>query len=371
MVHQQSGLLFLLLCWIAVKAENPPSISTLTKSPTNFKDGDTITLHCQASATGSSTFTYQWFATDFEGNGKDISLSRYSHQVNTGRLTIRSLNHTQDDGYFYCVAKNTAGRVRSKRLLIQVAHLEVTPNVDTSVSKSALQGAELTYEYPVVQSFPEPMITWTKGGSALSESQRISFSASGNLYIGNVEVNDVDRYRSTVQNTYTGQSFSRGPVVVSVTARNPSAILSTPYIILGPTNQVAIQGKTSSVTFECFASGRPMPTISWRRGGQQIYYQAGKFTLTAHNKRLTVHNPRKSEEGVYECRVTTTNQHKSRTANLTIIVEPTFTVQPAMANRFPQESAMFKCNATGTPTPKLPGSTTGKRLHHQPRAEFK
>lgn len=100
-----------------------------------------------------------------------------------------------------------------------IADLEVTPNVDTSVSKSALQGAELTYEYPVVQSFPEPTITWTKGGSALSESERISFSTSGNLYIGNVEVNDVDRYRSTVQNTYTGQSFSRGPVVVSVTGK--------------------------------------------------------------------------------------------------------------------------------------------------------
>ena len=33
-------------------------------------------------------------------------------------------------------------------------------------------------------------------------------------------------------------------------------IPSTPNIILGPTNQVAIKGKTSSVTFECFASGR-------------------------------------------------------------------------------------------------------------------
>ena len=44
------------------------------------------------------------------------------------------------------------------------------------------------------------------------------------------------------------------------------------------------------------------------------------------------------------------------------IVEPTFTVQPAMANRFPQESAMFKCNATGTPTPKITWFHNGRKV---------
>ena len=102
-------------------ADTPPSITWLDKTPTNFKDGGTLHLHCQATATGSSIITYKWFATDFEGNIRDMSLSRYSLQVSTGQLTISNLNHTQDDGYFYCVALNAAGKVKSKRLLIQVA----------------------------------------------------------------------------------------------------------------------------------------------------------------------------------------------------------------------------------------------------------
>ena len=97
------------------------------------------------------------------------------------------------------------------------AVLEVTANVDTSVSKSVYQGGELTYEYPVVESFPKPTITWTKSGSFLSETERISFSTNGNIYIGNVEVNDVGIYSSKVENTFAGQSFNRGPVFVSVT----------------------------------------------------------------------------------------------------------------------------------------------------------
>ena len=48
-------------------------------------------------------------------------LSRYTLQSVTGKLTISNLNHTQDDGYFYCVAANADGKVRSQRLVIQVA----------------------------------------------------------------------------------------------------------------------------------------------------------------------------------------------------------------------------------------------------------
>ena len=102
--------------------DSPPSISSVVKIPANFKQGGTLMLHCQATATGSSLITYKWFATDFEGNSKDMLLSRYTLQSVTGNLLIISnLNHTQDDGYFYCVAANAAGKVRSQRLVIQVA----------------------------------------------------------------------------------------------------------------------------------------------------------------------------------------------------------------------------------------------------------
>ena len=70
-----------------------------------------------------------------------------------------------------------------------------------------------------MRSFPKPTITWTKSGSALSESQRISFSAIGNLYIGNVDVNDVGNYESKVENTVTGQSFNRGIISLGITGK--------------------------------------------------------------------------------------------------------------------------------------------------------
>ena len=95
--------------------------------------------------------------------------------------------------------------------------LEAFPNAGVAVSKSALQGGKFSYDYPVVKSFPKPTITWTKSGSALSESQCISFSATGNLYIGNVDVNDAGNYQSKVENTVTSQTFNRGTISLGVT----------------------------------------------------------------------------------------------------------------------------------------------------------
>ena len=101
--------------------------------------------------------------------------------------------------------------------------LEAFPNAGVSVSRNALQGGKFNYDYPVAKSFPNPTTTWTKSGSSLFESQRISFSASGNLYIGNVEVNDAANYQSKVENTVTGQSFNRGTISLGVTGKMHSA----------------------------------------------------------------------------------------------------------------------------------------------------
>lgn len=100
-----------------------------------------------------------------------------------------------------------------------IADLEVFPNAGASVSTSALQGGDFTYDYPMVKSFPKPQITWTKSGSTLNENQRISFSNTGNLYIGNVDVNDAGNYKSNVGNSVTGQSYDRGTISLGVTGK--------------------------------------------------------------------------------------------------------------------------------------------------------
>ena len=98
--------------------------------------------------------------------------------------------------------------------------LETTPNSGSS-SASAPQGGAFTFTYPEVKSFPNPRFTWRKSGRTMSETQRISFSKAGNLYIGNVDSQDLadsSGYTSTVENTVVVRSFNRGPVSLGVSS---------------------------------------------------------------------------------------------------------------------------------------------------------
>lgn len=351
MADQHCGFLLLIFCGFAINAENPPSIHTLTHAPITFKDGDRVEFHCQAG--GDLPISYQWFATDFYGNGKDISGIRYTLDSNTGQLVINSIQRSQDDGYYYCVAINPAGKVRSDRKKIQVSYLEVTPT--STASTSVPQGGAIVYTYPPVKSYPDPTsVTWKKGDTiVMSETRRISFSKAGNLYVANVDNGDVSSYKSTVANTFAAASVDRASVLVSVTER--ISIPSQVEIIFAPTNQVATSGITgSSVTFECFGSGRPMPTISWRRNGQTIL-ASSKYSFDLYKKRLTIHNPVKADEGDYECHVdsTASPSPRTRTANLTVFVKPSFTVLPTAADKLAQESVTFSCVASGSPQPTI------------------
>ena len=89
-------------------------------------------------------------------------------------------------------------------------------NVGSSTT-SAVEGAGLGFAYPEVESYPKPTITWTKDNIALQEDQRISISAAGNLYIGNVDTGDLASYKSTVRNSVTGSYYNRGPNSISFT----------------------------------------------------------------------------------------------------------------------------------------------------------
>ena len=89
-------------------------------------------------------------------------------------------------------------------------------NVGSSTT-SAVEGGGLVFAYPEVESYPKPTITWTKDNIALQEDQRISISAAGNLYIGNVDTGDLASYKSTVRNSVTGSYYNRGPNSISFT----------------------------------------------------------------------------------------------------------------------------------------------------------
>ena len=103
-------------------------------------------------------------------------------------------------------------------LIVSLSTTDLKPpsNIGASTT-SAVEGGGLVFAYPEVESYPKPTFTWTKDNNALQENQRISISAAGNLYIGNVDTGDLASYKSTVRNSVTGSYYNRGPNSISFT----------------------------------------------------------------------------------------------------------------------------------------------------------
>ena len=85
-----------------------------------------------------------------------------------------------------------------------------------------------------------------------------------------------------------------------------STILGTPSIIDGPENR--IRREQDDVTFSCFATGDPPPSINWRFNGSILpennKYSVGDIQDGRQFGSLTVRNLTYYDRGEYTCIVT-------------------------------------------------------------------
>ncbi|KAK2521485.1 Musk [Columba livia] len=141
---------------------------------------------------------------------------------------------------------------------------------------------------------PKPSVSWIKGEMVVKENARIAVLDSGNLRIHNVQREDAGQYRCVARNSL-GTAYSKpATVVVEVFAR----------ILKAPESQNITFG--SVVTLRCTATGLPVPTISWLENGKAV--SAGSIVESVKDKlvdsRLQVYVTR---PGLFTCLAT--NKH--------------------------------------------------------------
>ncbi|KAK3726626.1 hypothetical protein QZH41_012276 [Actinostola sp. cb2023] len=193
----------------------------------------------------------------------------------------------------------------------------------------------------------------TNSIGVVAEGQTVTFNCKaddGRLVIANAQHAKDDGYYFCVAKNNHGAALSKR-AKLRVAYAQSSTILSS--ILLGPSDKVAIHKKQQSVTFECFATGNPMPTTTWKKDGQVISSNS-KYDLMDHNKRLKVKSIQSNDQGTYSCHVSNPKSvgAGTRTATLVVYVMPSWTRTPSNATAKVLNSVTFSCLATGNPTPK-------------------
>nr|XP_031299304.1 roundabout homolog 3 isoform X4 [Camelus dromedarius] len=225
-------------------------------------------------------------------------------ELPTGRYEIRSdhslwIRHVRadDEGTYTCVAENRVGRAEaSGSLSVHVPPQLVTQPQD----QMAAPGESVAFQCET-KGNPPPAIFWQKEGSqallfpsqSLQPTGRFSVSPRGQLNITEVQSGDAGYY--------VCQAVSvAGSILAKALLEVKGASLDglPPIILQGPTNQTLALGST--VWLPCRVTGKPQPSVQWKKDGQWLQGDDLQINLMA-NGTLYIANVQEIHMGSYSC----------------------------------------------------------------------
>ncbi|XP_020608169.1 roundabout homolog 1-like [Orbicella faveolata] len=255
----------------------PPEITVHPEAETKSEE-ENVTLSCKAD--GNPVPTMSWTR-----NGFPVDQSgRISFSADKKQLTITHVNRT-DSGEYRCVASNSLGNDTSKASTVDVQYqpkITVDPQAVTTT-----EGGNLTLSCNATGN-PVPTMSWTRDGSPVNTSGRISFSDNKTqLTIMDVSRTDSGEYRCVATNRAGNDTSNAATLNVQY----------QPEITVHPRSVVKTEG--DNVTLSCNATANPVPTISWFRDGSPV--DSSRISFSEDNKQLTITDVNRTDSGEYRC----------------------------------------------------------------------
>ncbi|KAM3932563.1 peroxidasin homolog isoform 2-T2 [Leptodactylus fuscus] len=263
-----------------------------------------------------------------------------------GTLMIQNTQEA-DQGIYQCMAKNVAGEVKTHEVTLRYYGAPARPNfVIQPQNTEVLVGESVTLECSAVGQ-PQPRITWTRGDrTPLPSDPRITITASGGLYIQEVNQDDAGEYTCFATNTLDTIHSTAYIIVQAI-----------PQFTVVPQDRNVFEGHT--VDFHCEAEGKPQPVIAWTKGGNQLSVDRRHQILpsgTLRILRVALH-----DQGQYECQAVNIVGSKSTSAQLTVQarVTPVFATVPSDMTAEVGSEVHIPCSSQGDPLPVITWNKDG------------
>ncbi|KAM6456551.1 hemicentin-1 isoform 2-T2 [Liasis olivaceus] len=303
-----------------------PKVSMPKKTPGYYLQPSRISCHVASLIP---------FTVHFSRNGIKLGMEQFFKESAVVNWEIAKVSPL-DEGYYECIASNTAGTGRAETFL-DVSEPPPVIQVPNNVTVTPGDRAILTC---LTMSTVRYNLTWHRNNRdvKLLEPLRMRTMSNLSLEIKTVKLSDAGEYSCVASNE---GGFTRASVFLTV-QEPPKAIVS-------PKNQSFTEG--SEVSVSCSATGYPKPTVVWTHNDI--------FLMASHRYRLTpggtliIKNAVPKDAGIYGCLASNAAGTVKETAVLTYIEFPRVTVVQNELLIALGDTSVMECKSTGVPPPSI------------------
>ncbi|RXN06313.1 hemicentin-1 [Labeo rohita] len=251
----------------------PPSIKggNMTSEVTVLL-GNVVTLECEVRGVPLPAIT--WYK-----NGEVILSSRQAQYVDRGQFLKISRAQASDAGQYTCKVTSVAGTAEKVFELDVYLPPSITASSDGPTDMKVVLSKSLILEC-AAEGHPPPSLTWLKDGSPVAARDNLRVLEQGRkLEILSALPSDAGRY-VCVATSVAGEREIKYDVSVLVPPVVDGASETTDATVI----------LNNILELECYATGTPMPTITWLKGGVPVRQGEG-VRITSNGRRLVISLP--------------------------------------------------------------------------------
>lgn len=326
----------------------------------------------------------KWYREDFPiQNSPDLQIYTFSTK---SVLIIRQV-FMEDSGVFSVIAENRGGKAKcSANLVVEERRRQpgrggvVPPSfLSTIQSTSVTTGQLARFDAKVTGTKPLD-VYWLKNGKKVTADIRYKTLEEDNTYtllILETIPEDSGKYECVAINS-AGEArcdadcMVRGPQSPAKTAKPTTPGVEKAPQVLEPLKDQTIREGTS-VAFACRITGKPVPTVQWKKGDKVIkpskYFQMQKDGDLCT---LRISEAFPEDEGVYKCIAKNPAGDVTTSANLRVLAPDAADVLPKLSPLkdqivFEGQPAQFKTQVTpAKPKPTIQWYREGALIPQSP-----
>lgn len=289
-----------------------------------------VTLRCHID--GHPRPTCHWF--------KDgVKLTEKTHQINNKErtLTLKSAS-VDDNGLYYCCAKNAAGHVCSNsNFTLNIIDKSVPRPLVSPEDQVVLKNEEAVFHCQFT-AVPPPTLEWYHESELLVNKTRVILLSNGSLWITQVKPRNTGNYKCV------GRGLTGSQVTLE------ASLLIAEIEDMGPRAPLVFTADTLQRVPCRPPRARPEPEVWWERRGERLPIDGRVFQ---DGLDLVFSPTEAGDSGVYTCVAENKAGRKTQEVTFTVATAPVWVMRPEDSQFEEGKPGYLHCHAQATPEPEV------------------